>query len=93
MDLAVPLRFEVARAQALVFERSELADVVLPDFSVARRRGRLDFTRDSCLAEDPGSHCGLYLNGASMREATAVQEGDLLLIGQLRYLVKQVSQE
>lgn len=59
-----------------VIGRSPECQLVVPDRQVSRQHARLIKKRDAYVVEDMGSKNGTHVNGALIREPTALQDGD-----------------
>jgi pSer/pThr/pTyr-binding forkhead associated (FHA) protein len=71
----------------LVLGRGEDTALPIPSIATDRRHARIRFAGDRCTVEDLGSTSGTYLNGALVRSAQPISEGDELRIGPFRVAV------
>jgi pSer/pThr/pTyr-binding forkhead associated (FHA) protein len=77
-------RFTLPPDRTAVLGRTEGADLVIPNDTVARRHARFAFTGASWTVEDLGSHCGIFVNDEAIwSTATLLREGDRVRIGQV----------
>ncbi len=72
--------------------RAFACNIILSDLLSSREHARFFKREDEYWVEDLGSSNGSFLNGRRLLEATRVQDGDVLSIGQCRFTVQKLSQ-
>jgi two-component system, NtrC family, response regulator AtoC len=84
-------RFTLPPDRSAVLGRTEGADLVIPNDTVARRHARFTCTEGAWTVEDLGSHCGIFVNDETIGStATSLREGDRVRIGHVILLVRFV---
>ena len=92
LDGAEPGRLYRVQGDSVTIGRDPRNQVVLEDIKVSGFHARLQRGLDGGLiAEDWGSQNGTYLNGELLQDATALQNDDLLHVGDTTLQVKRVS--
>ncbi|NJP05156.1 MAG: FHA domain-containing protein [Chloroflexaceae bacterium] len=66
-----------------IIGRSMESDVALNDNFLSAKHARLNFGEDSWTLEDLNSTNGTFVNGFEVRDATSVNEGDIIRIGRV----------
>ena len=64
------------------------ADVCLDDSSVGHYQCMIDFGDDGLMVWDLGTRSGTFINGARVSQNAALQSGDELAFGKVRFLVR-----
>jgi len=72
--------FDLSRGATLIGRSSE-CQVTIEDPLVSRQHARITLDGDDALLEDLGSRNGVKLNGAPIKKATPLKDGDRLRIG------------
>ncbi len=74
-------RFTIDEGQSLVIGRGKDADIIIDNTAISRHHTRIELQSGILVVEDLGSLNGTFVNGAKIRQPTAVGEGDSLYIG------------
>ena len=68
--------------------RTEPNSIVIPDPAVSARHCRLSFRKGQWWVEDLGSANGTYLNGKPVAASTAVSDGDVVEVAQVKLVME-----
>ena len=71
--------------EKFVIGRGTGSDLQLSDPAVSHQHAMLRFAQEAWFVQDQGSECGTYVNGKRV-QATRLSSGDLISIGQNRFL-------
>jgi phosphoserine phosphatase RsbU/P len=72
--------------------RAEDSDIRLPDRSLSRRHAQILQRRDGCYLVDLGSTNGTYLNGTRVPQESALQDGDVITLGEVTIVYHAASE-
>jgi hypothetical protein len=64
------------------------ADIVVPDPKISRPHGKFTVEHDQFVVWDFGSENGTYVNGERIREATPLNENDIIRMGDTSLVLK-----
>jgi pSer/pThr/pTyr-binding forkhead associated (FHA) protein len=67
-------------SDTLLIGRGADCDIIIQDRQISRYHARVRRTPDGFLLEDLGSKNGTHLNGATLKEPTALQDGDVIQV-------------
>lgn len=71
----------------LVIGRGEACEICIEAGLLSRQHAQVEVLDGRCLIEDLGSTNGTFVNGTRIVRATALNHGDLLILGQERFTV------
>jgi hypothetical protein len=74
--------------EPLTIGRHPESDIVVPDLQVSRTHAEVAMHGDTWVIRDLGSANGTYVNGERTRTPHALQDGDILEIGQTAFVVE-----
>ena len=74
-------------SKAVTLGRTQDCEIVVNSSEASRKHARISLDDGKLTLEDLGSTNGTFLNGRQLRKAEALGGGDIIVIGQVRYLV------